>query len=72
MMYRIDSDPERRGDTITLQGSITEEQALTLFEAVKGIWPKAIIRKPLPMQWVDVNKQPKTPVYDEEGRILSA
>lgn len=54
MLYRIDTDPRRKGDTITLQGSITEEQALTLFEAVKGIWPHATLRKPLPMQWVDV------------------
>lgn len=56
MMYRIDADPQRRGDTITLQGSITEEQALTLFEAIKSIWPYAILRKPLPMQWVDMTK----------------
>lgn len=56
MMYRIDTDPQRRGDTITLQGSITEEQALTLFESIKAIWPRATLRKPLPMQWVDITK----------------
>lgn len=54
MLYRIDTDPKRKGDTITLQGSITEEQALTLFKAIKAIWPRATLRKPLPTQWVDV------------------
>lgn len=56
MLYRIDVDPQRKGDTITLQGSITEEQALIMLEAIKGIWPQAIMRKPLPMEWVEVGK----------------
>jgi hypothetical protein len=56
MLYRIDVNPKRIGDSITLQGSITEEQAITLLEAIKGIWPEATMRKPMPMRWVEISK----------------
>lgn len=67
-MYRIVTGEDNlRSPQISFHGDVTEEQIMTLLEAVKSIWPNAKVRRTKPLEWEDVSSTPAQPLYDSDG-----